>query len=89
MLFNGSNSFIYPDVLQIIGLSLSLIILLYGCCLFLFSWAGAVFLLVGLIIFICQPLYVDLVLEDWPRFIAGYFSKVTKCFIVPMVWLCV
>ena len=80
MLFDGkiNNSFIYPDVLQIIGISLSLIILLYGCFYFMRRWAGAVFLLVGLIIFICQPLYVDLVLEDWPRFIAGYFSKANK-----------
>ena len=53
MLLNGqiNNSFIYPDVLQIIGLSLSLTILLYGCFHFMQRWAGLVFLLVGTVDF--------------------------------------
>ena len=80
MLMNGkiNNSFLYPDVLQIIGLSLSFIILLYGCFHFMKHWAGLVFLAIGLLIFITQPLYVDWVLEGWPNYIAGYFSKANK-----------
>ena len=91
MLLNGqiNNSFIYPDVLQIIGLSLSLTILLYGCFHFMQRWAGLVFLGLGLLIFITQPLYVDMVLEGWPNYIAGYFSKANKGGLpIALVWLC-
>lgn len=88
MLLNGqiNNSFIYPDVLQIIGLSLSLTILLYGCFHFMQRWAGLVFLGVGLLIFITQPLYVDMVLEGWPNYIAGYFSKANKGVFYLLPW---
>lgn len=80
MLFNGqiNNSFIYPDVLQIIGVSLCLTVVIYGCCSPLKRWAGLLFLLLGLLIFLTEPLYVDIVLHDWPKYIAGYITKANK-----------
>lgn len=80
MLLNGkiNNSFLFPDVLQIIGLSLALIILIYGVFGFLKRWTGLVFLGIGLLIFISQPLYVDLTFTELPNFLAAYLTKANK-----------
>lgn len=80
MLLNGqlNNSFLFPDVLQIIGVSLCLTLVIYGCCSPLKRWAGVIFLLLGLLIFLTEPLYVDIVLRDWPQPIAGYLTKANK-----------
>ena len=80
MLLNGkiNNSFLFPDVLQIIGLSLALIILIYGVFGFLKRWTGLVFLGIGLLIFISEPLYVDLTFTELPNFLAAYLTKANK-----------
>ena len=89
MLFNGkiNNSFLYPDVLQIIGLSLSFIILIYIIFGFLKRWTGLVFLGIGLLIFISQPLYVDMTFPELPNYLAAYLTKVNKGVFYLFPWL--
>ena len=82
-----NNSFIYPDVLQIIGLSLSFIILIYILFGFLKRWTGLVFLGIGLLIFISQPLYVDLTFPELPNFLAAYLTKANKGVFYLFPWL--
>lgn len=89
MLFNGkiNNSFLYPDVLQIIGLSLSFIILIYIIFGFLKRWTGLVFLGIGLLIFISQPLYVDMTFPELPNYLAAYLTKANKGVFYLFPWL--
>ena len=89
MLFNGklNNSFYMPDVLQIIGLSLSFIICIYLYFGFLKRWTAFVFLCIGISIFIAQPLYVDLQFESLPNYIAGYLTKANKGVFYLFPWL--
>ena len=89
MLINGkiNNSFLFPDVLQIIGLSLSFIILIYILFGFLKRWTGLVFLGIGLLIFISQPLYVDLTFPELPNFLAAYLTKANKGVFYLFPWL--
>ena len=89
-LFNGSlnSSFFKPDVLQIIGLGLLFTVgfyyLLYPR---LKKRIGFVFLLIGLIIFITQPLYVDLKFSNLPTFIASYLTKANGGVFYLFPWL--
>lgn len=89
MLLQGkiNTSFLYPDVLQIIGLSLSFIILIYLLFGFLHRWTGGVFLVMGLLIFLCEPLYVDLTFPQLPNYIAGYLTKANKGVFYLFPWL--
>ena len=89
MLFNGkiNNSFLYPDVLQIIGLSLSFIILIYLIFGFLERWTGLVFLGIGILIFISQPLYVDTTFPELPNYLAAYLTKANKGVFYLFPWL--
>ena len=89
MLFEGkiNNSFLYPDVLQIIGLSLSFIILIYIIFGFLKRWTGLIFLVIGLLIFISEPLYVDLTFPELPNYLAAYLTKANKGVFYLFPWL--
>lgn len=89
MLFNGqiNNSFLYPDVLQIIGLSLSFIILIYLLFGFLKQWTSSIFLVIGLLIFLTQPYYVDLTFPSLPPYIAAYLTKANKGVFYLFPWL--
>lgn len=89
MLFKGhiNNSFLYPDVLQIIGISLSFIILIYGIFGFLNRWTGLVFLGIGLLIFLSQPLYVEMTFPELPHYFAAYLTKANKGVFYLFPWL--
>ena len=89
MLFSGqvNNSFLYPDVLQIIGLSLSFIILIYLLFGFLKQWTSFIFLAIGLLIFLAQPHYVDLTFPSLPSYIAAYLTKANKGVFYLFPWL--
>ena len=76
-LFDGypNRSFFLPDVLQIIGLSLLLLLGLYFISRFYASIYGLICLAGGLIIFFTEPLYSTLVFPELPGFIAAYLTK--------------
>lgn len=76
-LFKGqlNGSFIQPDVLHIIGLSLCYILVLYLCFNRLKIGLGVLFMALGLIIFIGQPLYSGQVMDQFPKAIAAYLVK--------------
>lgn len=89
MVFNGeiNESFYLPDVLQIIGLSLSFIIFVYLFFGFLKRWTSLVFLCIGISIFITQPLYVDIQFTSLPHYIASYLTKANKGVFYLFPWL--
>lgn len=89
MLFNGqlNSSFLYPDVLQIIGLGLIFIILIYLLFSFMKQWTNLVFLGIGLLIFICEPLYVDLNFPKLPSYLSAYLTKANKGVFYLFPWL--
>lgn len=89
MLFNGqlNSSFLYPDVLQIIGLGLIFIILIYLLFSFMKQWTNLVFLGIGLLIFICEPLYVDLNFPRLPSYLSAYLTKANKGVFYLFPWL--
>lgn len=89
MLFNGqlNSSFLYPDVLQIIGLGLIFIILIYLLFGFMKQWTNLVFLGIGLLIFICEPLYVDLNFPKLPSYLSAYLTKANKGVFYLFPWL--
>ena len=70
-----STYFLVVDVLQCIGLSLILVVVLY----FISAKKTLIFsiltLISGFIIFICEPLYRDSSLENIPFFLNNYISK--------------
>lgn len=75
--FSGklNKSFLAVDVLQIIGLSLILIIVVYFISAkktYLFSF---ITLLLGTIIFLTEPLYRTINIEEIPKFLNNYISK--------------
>ncbi len=76
-LFYGSIncSFSQPDVLHVIGLSIVLILTIYLCFRFLKQHLAWVFMLLGLLIFLFEPLYTQLNLDSIPEFIASYIIK--------------
>jgi uncharacterized membrane protein len=72
---NFNSYFLVIDVLQCIGLSLILIIVLYFLCAkktFLFS---IVVLLIGFLLFLSEPLYRTLSFETVPLIFNNYVSK--------------
>ena len=76
-LFKGeiNGAFIQPDVLHIIGLSLGFILAFYLITQTLKHWAGPLFLILGIVIFLLQPLYSGVVIDSIPPFLAGYLVK--------------
>jgi uncharacterized membrane protein len=89
MLFKGhiNHSFYYPDVLHIIGLSLLFILFCYLLFGQLKRWLGFLFLLMGILIFLGQPLYVDLEFSHLPNFLAAYLTKANKGVFYLFPWL--
>ncbi len=76
LLYGSINpSFFQPDVLHIIGLSLFIIILIYGSLHFLKERLGWIFLLFGIGIFMLEPLYSSWNLDFLPPGISGYLVK--------------
>ena len=67
--------FLVVDVLQCIGLSLLLIIGLYFLSRKNSKILSILLFLIGTIIFLCEPLYRDLRLENVPIVFANYISK--------------
>lgn len=74
------------DVLQIIGLSLIAIVILYAICLRNTILFSIISILLGLTIFVCEPLYRNLVLEDVPIFFANYLSKANRSVFTFLPW---
>lgn len=89
MLFSGriNTSFLYPDVLQIIGLGLTFIILLYLIFGTLKQWTSLVFLFTGMVIFLLEPLYVEATFSELPVYIAAYLTKANKGVFYLFPWL--
>ncbi len=89
MLLNGklNNSFIQPDVLQIIGISLLFVMGIY----LLFGQSKnvltIVFLFFGTAIFMYEPAYVDLTFPSLPDAISGYLTKANKGVFYLFPWL--
>jgi len=67
--------FLVIDVLQCIGLSLILIVLLYVLVQKNRRMLSLLLLIIGCGIFIAEPLYRNLTLEHTPEFLANYVSK--------------
>ena len=67
--------FLVIDVLQVIGLSLILLVLLYVLTLKFTRLLSILFLVLGCVIFVCEPLYRNLTLEHTPEFFANWVSK--------------
>lgn len=67
--------FLVVDVLQCIGISLLLIIALYYICKKNSKILSVVLFTIGMVIFICEPLYRDLSLPNVPVVFSNYFSK--------------
>ncbi|NVJ89798.1 MAG: DUF1624 domain-containing protein [Flavobacteriaceae bacterium] len=67
--------FLVIDVLQCIGLSLILIVLLYVISLKKTTFFSYLMLVLGILIFMTEPLYRDLNLENVPLFFSNYITK--------------
>jgi uncharacterized membrane protein len=67
--------FLVIDVLQCIGLSLIIMVILY----YIFKWntyvLSIVLVIIGCVIFVTEPLYRKLILYDTPLFITNYITK--------------
>lgn len=89
MLFKGkiNPSFLMPDVLQIIGLSLGVIVICYLLFISLKKKIGLLFILFGTLIFLTEPLYVDASFTDLPKFISAYFTKANGGVFYLFPWL--
>jgi uncharacterized membrane protein len=70
-----NSSFLVVDVLQCIGLSLVIIVIIYRLTFKKTLLFSILMLLFGLLMFIAEPLYRRLVLPNAPTVIANYFSK--------------
>lgn len=78
--------FLVVDVLQCIGLSLLLIISLYYICR-KNSYALSIMLFsLGCIIFLCEPLYRDLRLDNLPLVFSNYLSKANGSVFTIIPW---
>ncbi len=67
--------FLVVDVLQCIGVSLLLIIALYYICRKNSYILSVVLFTMGIVIFLCEPLYRDLALPNVPLVFSNYLSK--------------
>ncbi|MDP5158836.1 MAG: DUF1624 domain-containing protein [Flaviramulus sp.] len=81
-----SSYFLVVDVLQCIGLSLLLLVLLHS----LFKKHSYIFSIVlftiGCLCFVTEPLYRALVIEDVPSFFANYISKANGSVFTILPW---
>ncbi len=68
-------SFFQPDVLHIIGLSLVFILVMYVIGYRFKYLCATALLMIGLFIFITQPLYTGIILDHLPKALAGYLVK--------------
>ena len=70
-----NTSIFKVDVLQIIGLSLIGLIILYLLCLKYIRVFSTLCLVLGTLIFVSEPLYRGIVLDNLPLFLSNYISK--------------
>ena len=86
-LSGGYNDyFLVIDVLQCIGLSLIIIVVLYAISnknIYIFS---ILILLLGLIIFITEPLYRELSFDNIPAILNNYISKINGSVFTILPW---
>ncbi|RXJ51426.1 heparan-alpha-glucosaminide N-acetyltransferase domain-containing protein [Gelidibacter gilvus] len=78
--------FLVIDVLQCIGLSLLLLIGLYLLCRRNSYILSIVLLSIGCVIFVTEPLYRDLTLENVPLVFANYLSKSNGSVFTMLPW---
>ncbi|WP_084647708.1 heparan-alpha-glucosaminide N-acetyltransferase domain-containing protein [Gelidibacter mesophilus] len=78
--------FLVIDVLQCIGLSLLLLIGLYLLCRRNSYVLSVVLLSIGCLIFITEPLYRDLTLENVPLVFSNYLSKANGSVFTMLPW---
>ncbi|WP_370392562.1 heparan-alpha-glucosaminide N-acetyltransferase domain-containing protein [uncultured Winogradskyella sp.] len=78
--------FMVVDVLQCIGLSLILVILIYALTFRKTLVFSIIMLLLGLIIFTTEPLYRTLKLEHIPLFFSNYLSKANGSIFTIIPW---
>lgn len=86
-LFGKFNSyFLIIDVLQCIGLSLILTVVVYRLAFKKTLVFSIVMLLLGLFIFICEPLYRHLELADVPKLFSNYLTKANGSVFTILPW---
>ncbi|SHH63573.1 heparan-alpha-glucosaminide N-acetyltransferase domain-containing protein [Winogradskyella jejuensis] len=78
--------FLVVDVLQIIGLSLMCIVGLYFLCFKNTTLFSMVTLAIGFIIFVTEPLYRNLSLENVPLILANYITKTNGSVFTIIPW---
>ena len=78
--------FLVIDVLQIIGLSLISIVGLYYTCFKNSTLFSIVTLALGLVIFVTEPLYRTLVLDNVPVLFSNYVSKANGSIFTMIPW---
>ena len=89
MLFQGkiNSSFLRVDVLQIIGCGLLFIILTYCLFCFLRKNIGWIYLTIGIVIFIYEPLYRNIELDNLHVFFASYLTQANGGVFYLLPWL--
>lgn len=78
--------FMVIDVLQCIGLSLILVVLIYQLILRKTLIFSILMLCLGILIFITEPLYRDIQLNDMPLFFSNYISKANGSIFTIIPW---
>lgn len=82
-----TKTFMRPDVLQIIGCGLLFSMLLYVVFNSLGKWRPVLFFAIGIGIFVCEPLYADVVFKNLPLFVAAYLTKAHGAVFYLLPWL--
>ncbi len=82
-----NSSFLVVDVLQIIGFGLLFIILIYCLFYFLRKKIGWIYLAIGVIIFIYEPLYRDIEFKNLHVFFASYLTQANGGVFYLFPWL--
>ena len=82
-----TKTFMRPDVLQIIGCGLLFSMLLYVLFNSLGKLRPVLFFTLGIGIFVCEPLYADVVFENLPLFVAAYLTKAHGAVFYLLPWL--
>jgi uncharacterized membrane protein len=83
---NFGTYWMVTDVLQIIGLSLIGIVVLYSLCFKNTTVFSVVCLCIGIVIFITEPLYRHLTLDGIPLFFSNYLSKANGSVFTILPW---
>ncbi len=78
--------FLVVDVLQCIGLSLIAIVIIYALCLKRTIVFSILMLLIGMAVFITEPLYRDLELTNIPLVFANYMTKANGSIFTILPW---